>query len=106
MARNRYEEGYGVARLRWKLGEPDTQPYGTVLVEVWSSALNLDHEAAKPRVEVRARVEMRRYRNGEWQSMSFNGEWAASAAGRVRRHAHLPSRNWYGTVALDGWGNP
>lgn len=103
MSRNKYDEGLGVARIRWTSGEPEERPYGSVLVEAWSSSISL-REPSKARAKVAARVELRRFRDGKWHSLSFGGEWAPSGNGAVRRHAYLPSRNWNTTITIDGWG--
>lgn len=104
MARNRYDDAFGVARIRWQRDEPDNSG-SPVLVEVWRPTVDgLIYESpTKPRVIISARVEMRVFKDSKWWTVGWGGDLSPSAPGQIRRWALLPWRTWSQTITLDGW---
>lgn len=104
MSRNRYDDAFGVVRIKWVKGEPERTPY-VVLCEVWEPTLLIAYEPdTKPRVSVSAHIEARVYKDNAWRRIGYNGSlFLVEGDGQVRRHATLVPRSWFGTVALDGW---
>lgn len=107
MSRNRYDAEFGVCRVRWHRDEPpgDGQP---CLVEVWRASVdeNLIYgEPTKPRVQVRATVEVRFYRDSKWWRLGYLGSVTEVEKGtQVRRWARIPGPRWWGaTIALENW---
>lgn len=104
MSRNRYDDAFGVVRVRWQAGAPSEDSGRIVLCEVWQSTLSINYVAStKPEVAVTAIQEIRVCEGGKWWSIGYGGDKREAKGGHVRRHAYLVSRSWRTTVALDGW---
>jgi hypothetical protein len=105
MANNKYEDAFGVLRLRWEYGEPEDRIYGPYVVELWRTGLST-WEARKPEVTVDATLEVRISVNGETKALAHHGALVEPREGTVRRWARLVrGRNWRGNVKIDGWGS-
>lgn len=105
MARNRYDDAFGVLRMRWNAGEPPTSQGELFLCEVWVSRTIINRsEGPKPQVVVDARREVRYLDGGRWKVLRWSGEIDDAGAGEVRRYTRVAhSRAWGATIALEGW---
>lgn len=112
MTRNKYEEAFGVTRLRWQQGDPSDENGSVVIVEVWRTTLHAGvYTGVRPSVNVTADIQVWTRAGGEWRRVGHAGTtelaYPQNRAGfDVRRWAPLASRQWNGRVTLDGWSSP
>lgn len=106
MARQKYDDAYGVLRMNWKRGSPELPWYGgAVVVEIWDAESRANmHEARMPQVRVSAVREVWVRNDGQWRAVRSNGTLSDIHPGEVRRHATVNAMRWWETtITIDGW---